>query len=73
MKKKIDGFKIVSGEHVLDEFSFYVDSNNHASINNNGGCLFDGYKLEAESRWNQIRKDMRLVEGMGFTIVGGMA
>ncbi|MBR2555756.1 MAG: hypothetical protein IKE94_12915 [Aeriscardovia sp.] len=73
MKKMIDGFKVVKGEQVLDEFSYYVDSNNHASISNNGGCLFDGYKLEAEEKWNQIRKDTKLFEVMGFTIVGGVS
>lgn len=73
MKKKIDGFKVVIGERVLDEFSYYIDSNNHASISNNCGCLFDGYKLEAEERWNQIRKDAKIFEDMGFSIVGGVS
>ena len=72
MKKKIDGFKVVNGGKVLDEFSYYVYSNNHASISNNGGCLFDGYKLEADEKWHQIRKDTTLFEAMGFSVVGGV-
>jgi len=71
MKKMIDGFKVVDGERILDEFSYFIDSNNHASISNKGGCLFDGHKFEAEEKWNQILKDKMLFEAMGFSIVGG--
>ena len=71
MKKMIDGFKITKDGKTIDEFCYYVDSNNHASISNKSGCLFDGFKLEAEEKWSEIRKDMKMCESFGFTIKKG--
>lgn len=69
MQKLIDTFSIMQGDKEIDRFDFYTKDNNHGSISNRSGCLFDGYILEAQDVWEKKREDMKLVEMLGLRVV----
>lgn len=68
MKKVIEQFDIIDQNGTtLDCFVWYKDNNNHHSIFNRSGCLYDGY--EGETEWKRIKNDMSMVEMLGMRIV----
>lgn len=67
MKKLIAQFDIIDRDGTTrDCFVWYKDSNNHHSISNWSGCLYDGY--EGETEWQRIKNDMSMVEMLGMSI-----
>lgn len=69
MKKLIECFAVVNPDGVeIDRFTFMRD-NNHATIDNKGGCLFSGYYLESVEKWETTKADMLLVELLGNKII----